>query len=196
VSSLGIMKKEVHITSSASVTNACHFRHALALDELRVKFMPEYFSEVNAHRSNIRRPRRAVSDVKEVWFAGCHSDVYVIFSVHTSDEPHAFSRPVVVPTGHVILKEHLTPRATNIILPMLATYHFCGWQGKLPTKVYLSNRTKLCGAHVMSISVEKIRCTLRGNFSRSCPFVTKYHSVVLVYTSGGNVASWWIQFHL
>ncbi|KAF8552285.1 hypothetical protein OG21DRAFT_1535523 [Imleria badia] len=79
VSSLGIIKKEVHITSSASVTNACHFRHALALDERRVKFMPEYFLEVNAHRSDIRSPRPPIGDVKEVWFAGCHSDVYVAY---------------------------------------------------------------------------------------------------------------------
>ena len=62
---------------SASVTNACHFRHALALDERRVKFMPEYFLEMNAHQS-IGSPRKAISDVKEVWFAGGHSDVYVM----------------------------------------------------------------------------------------------------------------------
>ena len=41
--------------------------------------MPEYFGEVNAHRSNIQSPRSAVSDVKEVWFAGFHSDVYVMY---------------------------------------------------------------------------------------------------------------------
>jgi uncharacterized protein (DUF2235 family) len=79
VSSLGLVKRDVHITASASVTNACHFRHALALDERRVKFMPEYFREVNPHRSDIRSPRSAVSDVKEVWFAGSHSDVYVMY---------------------------------------------------------------------------------------------------------------------
>ena len=77
VSSLGVVKQDVHVTASASVTNACHFRHALALDERRVKFMPEYFSEVNAHRINIKSPRSTHSDVKEVWFAGYHSDVYV-----------------------------------------------------------------------------------------------------------------------
>ena len=79
VSSLGFVKKDVHITASASVTNACHFRHALSLDERRVKFMPEYFVEMNAYRSNIRNPRLAVGDVKEVWFPGCHSDVYVAY---------------------------------------------------------------------------------------------------------------------
>ena len=39
--------------------------------------MPEYFGEVNPHRSNIQRSRSAVGDVKEVWFAGCHYDMYV-----------------------------------------------------------------------------------------------------------------------
>ena len=72
VSSLGFIKRSVHITESVSVTNACHFRHALALDEYRVKFMPEYFLEMNANSVPDNR------DVKEVWFAGSHSDVYVI----------------------------------------------------------------------------------------------------------------------
>ena len=71
VSSLGLVKKVVHVMASAS-TNTCHF-----LDERRVKFVPEYFSEVNAHSSDIRSPRTAVGDIKEVWFAGSHSDVYV-----------------------------------------------------------------------------------------------------------------------
>lgn len=77
MSSLGLIKRDVHVTASASVTNTCRFRHALALDERRVKFIPEYFSEVNAHRINIKSQRSTDSDVKEVWFGGCHSDVYV-----------------------------------------------------------------------------------------------------------------------
>ncbi|KAI9569164.1 hypothetical protein HD554DRAFT_619999 [Boletus coccyginus] len=75
VSSLGLIKKDIHLTSSACVTNACHFRHALALDERRVKFMAEYFTEMNPHHTNVQSSRPAVGDVKEVWFAGCHSDV-------------------------------------------------------------------------------------------------------------------------
>ena len=41
----------------------CIFRQALALDERRVKFIPEYVE----HQSN----------VKEVWFVGNHSGMYV-----------------------------------------------------------------------------------------------------------------------
>jgi len=70
----------------------CFFRHALALDERRVKFLPEYvlggaMTENNAEEhapandpihqgdfasQQIRRPQRC----KEVWFAGSHSDMY------------------------------------------------------------------------------------------------------------------------
>ncbi|KAG6369735.1 hypothetical protein JVT61DRAFT_13604 [Boletus reticuloceps] len=46
----------------------CHFRHALALDERRVKFLPDY---VCGRESGPRDDAR----VKEVWFAGSHSDV-------------------------------------------------------------------------------------------------------------------------
>ncbi|KAF9236344.1 hypothetical protein BU15DRAFT_50177, partial [Melanogaster broomeanus] len=119
VSSVGLVKEDVFLSSSSSVDHACHFRHALALDERRVKFMPEYFHEMNTittiKMSNDRRKtskylrydkRKAdcarkskatdgekseVTDVenfqaidvnpyaniKEVWFAGSHSDVYV-----------------------------------------------------------------------------------------------------------------------
>ena len=76
VSSLGLIKRDVHVTESASVTNACHFRHALALDERRVKYIPEYFLEMNAHCS-VKSPRPSDADIKEVWFAGSHSDMYV-----------------------------------------------------------------------------------------------------------------------
>ena len=108
VSSVGLVKGDVFLSTSASAAHACHFRHGLALDELRVKFMPEYFHEMNSQKGesndNIsnyivqktdvsdtdRSPSRAsenskttiTSDIKEVWFAGSHSDVCV--SVHNS----------------------------------------------------------------------------------------------------------------
>ncbi|KAI6004737.1 hypothetical protein EDD15DRAFT_1018393 [Pisolithus albus] len=51
-----------------SCDHICHFRHALALDERRVKFSPEY---VYGGRTN------PTSDdhIEEVWFPGSHSDV-------------------------------------------------------------------------------------------------------------------------
>lgn len=54
---------------------ACYFRHALALDECRLKFVPEYISGkqsiLDYAGNGAAGPR-----IKEVWFAGCHSDMY------------------------------------------------------------------------------------------------------------------------
>lgn len=56
--------------------HVCVFRHALALDEIRVKFLPEY---ANGGIGPIDRAAKASTivpgDVKEVWFAGSHSDM-------------------------------------------------------------------------------------------------------------------------
>lgn len=49
--------------------HVCAFRHALALDELRIKFLPEYANG----GAGIDEDKRG--DVKEVWFAGSHSDM-------------------------------------------------------------------------------------------------------------------------
>ncbi|KIJ59911.1 hypothetical protein HYDPIDRAFT_99800, partial [Hydnomerulius pinastri MD-312] len=63
-------------------THACHFRHALALDEDRVLFLPEYFSQVNAHTAmhgkDYKHNGMALGDIKEVWFGGAHIDVFVV----------------------------------------------------------------------------------------------------------------------
>ena len=106
VSSVGFIRGKTFLSASSSASHACHFRHALALDERRVKFMPEYFLEMNTraddesseyivtsdnaeygsshtskrHQSTVsddgtKLCLKMKSDVKEVWFAGSHSDV-------------------------------------------------------------------------------------------------------------------------
>ncbi|KAG9091455.1 hypothetical protein FS749_016530 [Ceratobasidium sp. UAMH 11750] len=67
VSSVGIRRGKL-----LPLTNRCehikYFRHALAMDERRVKFMPEH----------IERSRNGEVDdnhIKEVWFTGTHSDI-------------------------------------------------------------------------------------------------------------------------
>jgi hypothetical protein len=55
------------------MSHVCAFRHALALDERRVKFLPEYANGGRGQKS--AEPPKA--DIKEVWFAGSHSDMYV-----------------------------------------------------------------------------------------------------------------------
>jgi hypothetical protein len=49
------------------MSHVCAFRQALALDELRVKFLPEY---ANGGAGSYAQ------NVKEVWFSGFHSDMY------------------------------------------------------------------------------------------------------------------------
>ncbi|KAJ7117544.1 hypothetical protein C8R44DRAFT_626670 [Mycena epipterygia] len=83
VSSIGIVKgKNLPGTDTFDDdNNICFFRHALALDERRVKFLPEYiFSPctcVTCVYSATQRPGGGLGEprVKEVWFAGTHSDV-------------------------------------------------------------------------------------------------------------------------
>ena len=60
--------------TTTGMHHVCVFWHALALDEHRVKFLPEY---VNGGRRQVINDDKDISkhyDVKEVWFAG-HSDV-------------------------------------------------------------------------------------------------------------------------
>jgi hypothetical protein len=55
----------------------CYFRHALALDERRVKFLPEYVCGGESYIAPSEKGDREHDSVKEVWFSGCHSDMYV-----------------------------------------------------------------------------------------------------------------------
>lgn len=80
VSSVGIGRDLLPGTADG-MHHVCHFRHALALDERRVKFLPEYAGRgcmiptapVNARLVKSGKPWTV--KVKEVWFAGTHSDM-------------------------------------------------------------------------------------------------------------------------
>ena len=67
VSSIGFIKQRSLPETTTGMGHVCVFRHALALDERRVKFLPEY-----ANGGGAPGP---LPQVKEVWFAGSHSDV-------------------------------------------------------------------------------------------------------------------------
>ncbi|KAF8899389.1 hypothetical protein BD779DRAFT_1431850 [Infundibulicybe gibba] len=100
VGSVGVIPKRLPFTTSN--THVKHFRHAIALDERRVRFKPNFWNRPapgQVHRGTKRgdmpksRPKphhemtmkeleRHYSDggehltnVEEVWFAGCHCDV-------------------------------------------------------------------------------------------------------------------------
>ncbi|KAH0833833.1 hypothetical protein J3R83DRAFT_10997 [Lanmaoa asiatica] len=68
VSSVGFGRSRTLPCTTTSCEHICYFRHALALDERRVKFLPEYVYGGQSSYSDDGR-------VKEVWFAGCHADV-------------------------------------------------------------------------------------------------------------------------
>ncbi|KAG2343604.1 hypothetical protein BDR05DRAFT_853963, partial [Suillus weaverae] len=80
VSSVGI-KKTKNFPSTDTCDHVCYFRQALALDERRVKFLPEYVYGGMSNRSDWRKcqvsalPPTEEGRIKEVWFAGSHSDV-------------------------------------------------------------------------------------------------------------------------
>ncbi|KAJ7694671.1 hypothetical protein B0H17DRAFT_931628, partial [Mycena rosella] len=74
VSSVGVFRgKPPPLTSSAG--HICTFRHALALDERRVKFLPEYVDGGSSTATLSTTEAGSPVDVKEVWFAGTHSDM-------------------------------------------------------------------------------------------------------------------------
>ncbi|KAK7056274.1 hypothetical protein VNI00_002827 [Paramarasmius palmivorus] len=74
VSSVGMFRDDKNLPlTTVGMKHVCFFRHALALDERRVKFLPEF-----ARGSVGPRPedcQGAVPHTKEVWFAGTHSDI-------------------------------------------------------------------------------------------------------------------------
>jgi len=74
VSSVASADQGLHLSNA----RICFFRQALALDERRVKFLPEY-----VHGGvSLSQEERGVANglapppVKEVWFAGNHSNMY------------------------------------------------------------------------------------------------------------------------
>ncbi|KDQ24016.1 hypothetical protein PLEOSDRAFT_1048719 [Pleurotus ostreatus PC15] len=67
VSSIGITRRPSFPETVNGMSHVCVFRHALALDECRVKFLPEYAGGGMGPSGK--------GNVKEVWFAGSHSDI-------------------------------------------------------------------------------------------------------------------------
>ncbi|KAL0579476.1 hypothetical protein V5O48_002518 [Marasmius crinis-equi] len=74
VSSVGVMRSENLPMTVDGMQYVCYFRHALALDERRVKFLPDYAcgggSPVSHSGKDSSKPH-----TKEVWFVGTHSDI-------------------------------------------------------------------------------------------------------------------------
>lgn len=67
VSSIGVTRGSSFPETTNGMLHVRVFRHALSLHELRSKFLPEYGNGGGG-------PRKG-GNVKEVWFAGSHSDM-------------------------------------------------------------------------------------------------------------------------
>ncbi|KAF8597367.1 hypothetical protein BDV93DRAFT_404760, partial [Ceratobasidium sp. AG-I] len=67
VSSVGLFRSKL-LPMTESCEHIVRFRHALALDERRVKFLPEYAIQPDD------QPKDG-NHIKEVWFSGTHSDM-------------------------------------------------------------------------------------------------------------------------
>ncbi|KAE9399728.1 WD40 repeat-like protein [Gymnopus androsaceus JB14] len=85
VSSIGFVRpaKDLPLTTSG-MKHVCYFRHALALDERRVKFLPEYAyggaslpsdMEEETIVLDVESSHTATAQTMEVWFPGMHSDI-------------------------------------------------------------------------------------------------------------------------
>ncbi|KAG1791111.1 uncharacterized protein HD556DRAFT_1241159 [Suillus plorans] len=86
VSSVGVGRGKTLPSTTNGGHHMCYFRHALALDERRVKFLPEYIHGANTEESHSDR-------IKEVWFAGSHSDL------QSGDIPLLWMRKEAVEAG-------------------------------------------------------------------------------------------------
>jgi hypothetical protein len=72
VSSVGLARQKKSLPGTTDgMGYVCFFRHALALDERRVKFLPEYVGGGSSRETHW-------DECKELWFAGTHSDMCVM----------------------------------------------------------------------------------------------------------------------
>ncbi|KAG2111057.1 hypothetical protein BD769DRAFT_1347886 [Suillus cothurnatus] len=110
VSSVGIRKEKI-LPSTDTCDHICYFRQALALDERRVKFLPEYVYGGMSDRPKSRFVRPPGEDhaedhvkdpVKEVWFAGSHSDVEKTNALNFQDMPLLWMREEALEAGLVL----------------------------------------------------------------------------------------------
>jgi hypothetical protein len=76
VSSVGFAKKKELPLTTDGMKHVCLFRHALALDERRVKFLPEFVNGGEGPKFDEQDMGASeMPHTKEVWFTGTHSDM-------------------------------------------------------------------------------------------------------------------------
>ncbi|KAG1816717.1 uncharacterized protein BJ212DRAFT_1271296 [Suillus subaureus] len=130
VSSVGIRKEKI-LPSTDTCDHICYFRHALALDERRVKFLPEYVYGGMSDRPKsqfVPPPKdeyrhkedhaedRVKDRVKEVWFAGSHSDTNVL---NFQDMPLLWMREEALEAGLVLHPPKVAFRFEDLKAPKM-----------------------------------------------------------------------------
>ncbi|EJD37496.1 WD40 repeat-like protein [Auricularia subglabra TFB-10046 SS5] len=76
VSSVGLVRDKTLPSTTDGMQSVCFFRHALALHEFRVKFLPEYADGGTGPTLESVFPTSGEEPhTKEVWFSGSHSDI-------------------------------------------------------------------------------------------------------------------------
>ncbi|KAG8212874.1 hypothetical protein J3R82DRAFT_11206 [Butyriboletus roseoflavus] len=100
VSSVGIERGDLRLSASSAAAHACHIRHALALDECRVKFVPEYFLEMNSpdfhnapEDSQLQSSDIEANNEKKFW---AEATVHNPTSIPTSGESRSTSNNDIV----------------------------------------------------------------------------------------------------
>ena len=86
VSSLGHLRSKDLPKTVDGEDHICVFRHALALDERRVKFLPEYCyggAPPLGSGNNTASRTSFIPKVKETWFRGSHPDMWVLINEWT-----------------------------------------------------------------------------------------------------------------
>ena len=85
VSSIGVIRGHKLLPKTIDgMKHVCYFRHALALDERRIKFLPEYAYGGTSQRETADSDTRNPRHTKEVWFAGSHSGACPEYTPHTA----------------------------------------------------------------------------------------------------------------
>ncbi|KAF8509174.1 hypothetical protein BU17DRAFT_56311, partial [Hysterangium stoloniferum] len=79
-----------NLPGTVNLDHACYFRHAMTLDERRVKPPPEYTREGVMVDESKQLPQNA-PDIKEVWFPRTHSDIGNVVNGDLDHKHSAFS---------------------------------------------------------------------------------------------------------
>ncbi|KZP19841.1 hypothetical protein FIBSPDRAFT_743308 [Athelia psychrophila] len=118
VSSVGLMRPKHMLPRIVDCCDhVCYFRHALALDERRVKFLPEYVHEGSSHTLGeqlLHGPEKCTANIKEVWFTGTHSDVRVNTGLQLADIPLLWMRNQAIMAGLHLKAADITWKLTDL----------------------------------------------------------------------------------